>query len=133
MKRGLIFLLSLFFISSILNCGSGNKNTGDKKSGGELKISAKIDPDPPKVGENKIYLEIQDKNGKGVEGAKLTVSPSMPAHGHGSSKDPKISEKGGGKYEVVVVFQMPGEWVVKVEVSSSAGNGSAEFKYTVQK
>ncbi len=124
-------LFAVAFLALVLISGCGNKGD-DAVRGKDVDIQVQIKPDPPVKGENTLYLTVTDKNGKGIEKAEIKVYPSMPAHGHGSSKDPVVTEKGGGKYEVKVFFQMPGEWEVKIEAISGNLKGETVVKYTVK-
>ncbi len=69
------------------------------------------------VGKNALELALSDHQGEPLVGAKLGAEPWMPAHGHGSNTTPVVSELGGGNYRVDdLVFEMPGNWEVRLEV-----------------
>jgi hypothetical protein len=79
------------------------------------------EPGPPIKGVNTMNLEVTDASGAPVDGAKITVTPWMPDHAHGSSVVPSVAPAGGGKYTVSnVYFIMAGLWEVKFTVQSGA-------------
>jgi hypothetical protein len=58
-------------------------------------------------------VTIRDAAGKPVDGATVTVSGGMPAHGHGLPTVPQVKSLGAGRYLVEgLKFHMPGAWAV---------------------
>ncbi len=53
-----------------------------------------------KVGPNAMDIIVHDKNDHDVMGAEVTVTPWMPAMGHGTMEKPVVTERGGGLYGV---------------------------------
>ena len=55
--------------------------------------------------------------GAPAEGLVLSAQPSMTM-GHGSSVVPTVAPRAGGIYELTnVVFTMPGNWQLRIDVS----------------
>lgn len=78
-----------------------------------------IDPDPPRVGAHRVVVALAS-DGTPLEGAAVTISPWMPAHGHGSI-DVEATETGPGTYEADDVWlNMPGIWDLRVAVDAEA-------------
>ncbi len=79
-------------------------------------------PAPAAKGDNGWTVQIVDGKGAPLDGAKLTVKPFMPDHGHGSSIVPLVTATGSeGKYTVTRLnLFMPGIWQITVNVTSSA-------------
>ncbi len=98
-----------------------------------LTISAQFDSAAPKTGQNHLLITVLDGAGGGVEGATLTVVPTMPMMGHGSTETPVISELGDGVYDAFpVTFQMPGMWKIEIDAELGDVNADLDFDVTVQ-
>jgi hypothetical protein len=108
---------------------------GLTKTDGDLAVRV-VDaaPAPPAMGTNTLTLEVASAD-RPVDDAKLTVTPFMPAHGHGSGVDPVVTSLGGGRYRVAdVYFMMPGTWTLTVRVER-AGAAAREvvFAFCLEK
>lgn len=112
-------ILPLLVLLPLAACGAD-----DDTDHGSLQITAHLEPDPPRVGPNALHIQVLDAAGDPVEGATLTVEPFMPAHGHGSSEDPVVTEQGGGHYRAdPITFTMPGQWEVTIEARADGERG----------
>jgi hypothetical protein len=86
-------------------------------------IELTTDPTPPKKGSNTVRVKLTSKDGKLVEGAKVTVTffmAAMPDMGMAAMK--KIitaSDKGGGSYEGKGDIGSGGDWEVTVKASKN--------------
>jgi len=87
---------------------------------GALRIEVRFSPRPPTVGSNAVQLSFQDANGAAPSGLGLAVVPWMPAHGHGTSVDPIVTETAPGTFvaEPLYLF-MPGSWELRMTTSGS--------------
>src|SRR5262245_41921471 len=65
---------------------------------GQLTIAVRYAPDPPSVGTGAALLTFTDPRGGTLSGLALTVIPWMPAHGHGTSVNPTITETAPGQF-----------------------------------
>jgi len=105
---------------------------GMTKPAGPLTVKLlESDPGPPIKGTNNMTVEVTDASGAPVDGAKLTVTPFMPDHGHGSSVVPTVAASGGGKYVVSNVYLvMAGLWRVTFSVQAgTAPSADAVFNF----
>jgi len=87
-------------------------------------------PSPPKVGQNKWTVMVHGKDGKMASGASVTVEPTMPSMGHGSSEKAVIKEISTGKFEAFpITLQMGGKWqvVVKATVGSETVTDTKDY------
>jgi protein SCO1/2 len=85
-----------------------------------------------KIGPNSLDIVLRDKDGRGVEGAQLSVTPWMPTMGHGVWEKPLVRERGGGSYHVEnVVIIMGGLWELKVAVKKGELEDLGVFSFTV--
>lgn len=78
------------------------------------------EPGPPDVGDNTWELRVT-QDGNPVDDATVTVTPFMPAHGHGTSPaDYQGTLSEDGTYEVGPFdLFMPGVWELTVTVTGS--------------
>jgi protein SCO1 len=84
------------------------------------------------MGPNSLDIVLRDRLGQGVEGAQLTVTPWMPAMGHGVWDKPLVQERGGGRYHVQnVTIIMEGVWELKVAVNKGQLADRGVFSFTV--
>jgi len=85
-----------------------------------------------KNGTNTLDLVVRDKKGKSVEGAKLTVTPYMPAMGQGVWDKPAVTDQGAGKYHVQnIVTTVNGRWELKIDVRKGSLKDQAVFSFDV--
>jgi len=85
------------------------------------------------TGNNAFDLLLRDKGGKGVEGARITVTPWLPEKNHGVWEKPTVTERGGGRYRVDnVAIALAGRWDLQVKVKKEAQEDQALFSFTVR-
>jgi protein SCO1/2 len=85
-----------------------------------------------KSGSNTIEFIVRDKKGKAVEGADLSVTPWLPAMGHGVWDKPVVTELGAGKYSVKnIVTTMNGRWELRVVVKKGTHKDQLVFPFDV--
>lgn len=82
-------------------------------------------PGGPQVGDNPFVLTVHSMAGplsfSEVAALSVTITPTMPDMGHGSTGnvDPVFTED--GRYEGLLVFSMGGAWEVEFALSDGAG------------
>ena len=87
---------------------------------GALRIEVRFSPRPPTVGSDAVQLSFQDANGAAPAGLDLAVVPWMPAHGHGTSVDPVVTETAPGTFVAAPLYLfMPGSWELRMTTSGS--------------
>jgi hypothetical protein len=116
-----------------LLAGCGGADATGTASSGDVAITATPSADVHR-GANNFTLKLAV--GATPLGASqhtvVTVSPWMPAMGHGAPYDPTVTDKGSGTFSVDdAEFEMPGTWELRVKVTSDIGSGSSSFKYDV--
>src|SRR5262245_27843279 len=62
--------------------------------GGRFLVAVETNPNPPIRGVNVATFTVTDANGAPVSDLPLEVLPWMPAHNHGTSVDPMITNLG---------------------------------------
>ena len=87
---------------------------------GSLMIAVRFAPAPPAVGTDAVQLSFADPNGAAAAGLGLTVVPWMPAHGHGTSVNPTVTETAPGTFVATPLYLfMPGSWELRMTISGS--------------
>jgi hypothetical protein len=89
---------------------------------GLVSVSVWTSPAPPTKGLNAVRFRVVDAGGAPLDGAGVSATVWMPAHGHGTSVKPSVTERGDGVYDVErVVFFMDGHWEVRSTFTDGAG------------
>jgi hypothetical protein len=92
---------------------------------GQLSIGIWWSPPQPTVGYDATQLVITDSTGAPVSGLTLTIIPWMPAHGHGASVVPTVSETAPGVYVATPLdFFMAGDWELMTAIARSTDGGA---------
>ena len=97
---------------------------------GNLMIGVRVEPDPPREGENTFKIFVADANGKPVTDAKVAFKVEMPTMGMGGGE---IQAKGDGKgaYTGKASTSMAGTWHMSVTVArGNAEPGGLGFEVT---
>ncbi len=94
--------------------------------------SVSIAPEKQPFNRNALHtwvLDIKDKTGAPVTGAKFLVGGGMPRHGHGLPTQPEMtSELGQGKYLIDgVKFHMFGWWEFSFDIKAAPGKDRVVF------
>jgi len=97
-------------------------------------VELTTDPSPPQKGSNTVMVKLTSKDGKPIDGAKVTVTffmAAMPEMGMAAMKTViTASDKGGGSYEGKGDIGAGGSWQVTVKASKS-GHVIATKKLTI--
>ncbi|WP_373048683.1 FixH family protein [Vulgatibacter sp.] len=102
---------------------------------GLYEVTLYSDPGPPEMGLNVFTLGLADAAGAPVTGATVTVVPFMTAHGHGSDRDPVVTEEvdSPGTYTATdVSLTMLGVWDLEIGVDGAEGSDVVHFRFDVQ-
>src|SRR5262245_27731366 len=95
---------------------------------GLLQVNARtLDGKAPARGANGFDLEvIQAGDDTALSGLTLTLTPWMPAMGHGTSVRPTVTEVGDGHYHADDVYLfMPGLWELRIAIDGSIQDDAA--------
>jgi len=93
------------------------------------RISSGVEP----IEINRLHrwtLHVDGADGEPVLGAVITIDGGMPMHDHGLPTAPRVTEElGGGSYLLEGVrFQMPGHWVVNLDITAADVQDSVTFE-----
>lgn len=103
---------------------------------GATYIIALVDPVAPVVGLNDITFAIFKKESMmsfpAVDGFALTMVPTMPSMGHGSTNNVDPVGVGGGMYEGTVNYSMTGDWRIDLDGVKDTVSFSTHFEVNVK-
>jgi Cu(I)/Ag(I) efflux system membrane fusion protein len=108
----------------------GGANTPAMYIAGDLRIGVKVEPDPPREGENTFKVFVADGDGKPVTDAKVAFKVEMPTMGMGGGE---VQAQGDGKgvYTGKASTSMAGTWHMSVTVArGNAEPGGMGFEVT---
>jgi hypothetical protein len=99
---------------------SGPVQQTQASASGQLRVDVRWSPQPPSVGTAAAELAIADASGAPVTGLGLAGILWMPAHGHGASVQPSLTEDAPGVFIATPLhFFMPGAWELRLTMSGS--------------
>jgi hypothetical protein len=93
--------------------------------GSKLHVELRSAPSQPLLaGLDCVELTVTDPaTGAAVDGLDITMTPWMPAMGHGASVTPQVTALGGGKYVFTdLSLFMPGEWQLQTQFSGEVSD-----------
>lgn len=129
MKKIAVFAVVLLLIAGIAYA----KEFKVKKDEGLYDIEARIDNNPPIVGNNNISIELKDKSGKYVTDAKVVVEYSMPAMpGMPAMYYKEAAVVSGNAYKAVMNLSTAGSWNIKVKIKKDGKTGKDSKTRTVK-
>lgn len=129
MKKTAVFAVIVLLIAGIAYA----KEFKVKKDEGKYDVEAKIDNNPPIVGNNNISIEIKDKSGKYITDAKVVVEYSMPAMpGMPAMHYKEAAAVSGNKYNAVMNLSMAGSWNIEVKIKKDGKTGKDSKTRTVK-
>lgn len=97
---------------------------------GNFKVRVSVDPERPRVGRNRLRVEVMDADGKPVEGAKVRAVAEMPAMGSmpAMRAPAEFEEQSPGVFTGSFELAMAGEWPLAVDVAKEGlGHGDLVF------
>jgi membrane fusion protein, copper/silver efflux system len=100
-----------------------------EKTAGDFRLRLRTQPDPAKVGDNRLRIEVKDTRGQPVTDAILTLDYTMDMPGMMIEKA-QASHAGGGVYEAKLRFAMAGPWGVTVGIQRP-GQAEVRERFTV--
>jgi putative copper export protein len=90
-----------------------SESTLRAKPGDYVEVRVATEPSPPISGTATLILNLRDGAGQPVDGARVTVSPLMPAHAHIEPSGVAEAVAGSpGQYTFPVHFVMGGPWLI---------------------
>ncbi|MVF23103.1 efflux RND transporter periplasmic adaptor subunit [Methylocaldum sp. BRCS4] len=113
-----------------MEMGGGTPAAGpQEKAIGDLRLRISTQPEPAKVGENALRIEVKDARGQPVTHAALAVEYTMDMPGMPIDKA-EVRHIGDGVYETQVRFTMAGPWGVTVSLRQP-GQAEVRERFTI--
>ncbi|HEX5475517.1 MAG TPA: efflux RND transporter periplasmic adaptor subunit [Vicinamibacterales bacterium] len=114
--------------------GAGAASAMNRPAQPHATLAMTTDPTPPRKGRNTVRVTVTGPDGRGVSGARVTVTffmAAMPAMGMAAMKTVvDTTDKGGGLYEGAGVLRAGGTWQVTV-VATQKGHTIATRQLSV--
>lgn len=99
---------------------------------GEFEVRARIDRNPPILGNNHLEIEIKDSNGS-VTDAEVMVNYYMPPMPRMAPMNYTTkAELKGEKYKITMDLIMAGPWIVRVLITRDGKKATAKFNINAQ-
>jgi hypothetical protein len=89
---------------------------------GDYTIAFAADLDDPQMGLTQLIVSVTDKSGAPVKDARVSVTLSMPEHGHGLKPMTAIAHRNGQYYRSTFQLRMAGVWNAEVAVTTARGD-----------
>jgi len=129
LRKFLVFILALLSISPATYA----KDFVVVKKAGEYRVEARIDRNPPILGENNIEIEIRDAAGIRNNDAKVMVNYYMPPMPRMAPMNYTTHAKlKGEKYQATMNFIMSGPWIIRILIMSGGKRMSIKFNVDAQ-
>ncbi len=109
--------------------GTGTSAGPQEKTIGDLRLRISTEPEPAKVGDTTLRIEVKDARGQPVTDATFTLDYTMDMPGMMIDKA-QASHAGGGIYEAKLRFAMAGPWGVTVSIQRP-GQAEVRERFTV--
>lgn len=93
---------------------------GPAKTTAKYAVDVRFDPDPPKEGPVRAFVDIRDAAGKSVSDASVAITflmPAMPAMGMAEMRNTHALAWDGKQYSGDAKVQSTGTWIVMVDVT----------------
>jgi hypothetical protein len=128
MKTLSVFIL--VFLAAIPAAYSKDLDLAGKA--GEFEVHARIDRNPPIVGNNHMELEIRDSKGRVTDASVLVnyYMPPMPRMAPMNYTAP--AELKGEKYRLKMDLIMAGPWIIRVLITRDGKKATAKFNIDAQ-
>ena len=107
-RNSLIVLLTCFVL--VQGCKHQSKSVST------LTLTHEVSPQPPRVGDVTITLELSDSAGQPVAGARITIEGNM-SHAGMVPVFATATEIEPGRYRAIVQLTMAGDWIIVVQGS----------------
>lgn len=101
---------------------------------GTYRVRIEPRPDPIPLNDHfELRIVVADAAGTAAPPGTLSVSVNavMPAHGHGMTTTPTVSARDSGYHVTGLLFHMPGEWQLWVDVAKDGPPERTRFTVVV--
>ena len=126
-------LAIITFITFFLIHPAHSRSLEMKKTVGRYEIQAKLDRNPPIIGDNQIEIEIKDTEGKRVTNANVLVNYYMPPMPRMAPMNYQTDAKlKRGRYKATMNFSMAGPWIIAIKITLEGKTSTVKFNVDSQ-
>jgi Cu(I)/Ag(I) efflux system membrane fusion protein len=117
---------------ALAGCGAPRSEPAAVRSGG-VELRAAVEPAAPRVGENRLHVELRDAQGRRVDAREVSVEVRMPAMGAmpAMGGPAAVTERDDGRFEADFELGMSGTWQVAIRAETAAGPARAQGSLVV--
>lgn len=128
-----ILLLFLFFSFYVIGCSNASPQPIEETQPSDILMKVTVKPNPAHIlNKNDLYITLNKKDGKAVEGAKVIVDLDMKQMDHGDliyTANPKEQ----GVYVVEIIPVMQGTWIANVTAEAEQKTTKAQYSFEAKK
>lgn len=130
MMKQLLFLVVV--VCYISGCSSSNPVPLDEFKSGFLTIQISMQPDPPKLNGNLLFIRIQDSENKAALQTEVSASFAMPAMAAMAAMNvaPTISDLGNGLYKAEFDLPVDGPWTLNIKITTGSKRIQRSYSLT---
>lgn len=126
-----IVALCIALCTGFSACGSEGAAPNGELVASSGSFTGTLEASPLEVGLNTAEVSLIDADGAPLEGATVSISPWMPAHGHGTETvEAEATDVAGAYATERLRFQMGGVWELRVHVVH--GDDEGELVATIE-
>lgn len=129
-----IFALFLFFSLYVTGCsGTSSPPTQKETTPSDVLVKVTVKPNPANIlKKNDLYVTLNKKDGKAIEGANVKVDLTMKQMDHGDLSY-TANPKQQGVYVVEIIPVMQGTWIANVTAQSEQKTTKAQYTFEAKR
>ena len=113
-------LLAPLVLLLLLAAGCGRSQSAVTETKDDYQVSFATDPAPPDQGAGSVIVKIKDKQGQGVDAARVSIEANM-SHAGMTPEKADATIGAGGEYRLPLNWTMGGAWYVDVKITLRNG------------
>jgi YtkA-like len=127
-----VLMLVMLLLVSLVMVACGEQSAAPPASL-DINMVARVEPEPPAVGESTLIVTLKDASSAPIDGAMLRVQGNME-HAGMAAVNREINQSSNGEYRIPFEWSMGGGWVVEVtaQLPNNGGETSKTFEFFVE-
>jgi hypothetical protein len=113
-------IAGLAFLLLLLVAGCGRSQSAQVETQDDYQITFATDPAPPDQGAGTVVVTIKDKQGQGVDAARVAIEANMN-HAGMKPESAEVASGAAGEYRLPLNWTMGGAWYVDVNITLRNG------------
>lgn len=118
-RRALYVVVLLILLLALLS-GCGRSQSAVTQTSDDYQVSFATEPAPPSQGAGIVLVTIKDKEGQGVDAARVAIEGNMN-HAGMTPENAEVTTGANGEYRLPLNWTMGGEWYVDVKITLRNG------------